>query len=69
MLTANLRVSDVFDTREWDSETNGSNFTSTSYNKPESRTVFLGLTWRLSTLMQAEREKQRNRDQENNDDF
>ncbi|MBN8705490.1 MAG: TonB-dependent receptor [Bacteroidetes bacterium] len=69
MLTANLRVSDVFDTREWDSETNGSDFSSTSYSKPESRTVFLGLTWRLSTLMQAEREKQRNRDQENNDDF
>lgn len=69
MLTANLRVGDVFDTRDWDSETNGSNFSSTSYNKPESRTVFLGLTWRLSTLMQAEREKQRNRDQENNDDF
>lgn len=69
MLTASIRVSDIFDSRKWDSETTGSNFTATSYNKPDSRTVFFGLTWKLSTLMQAERQKQKEREQDPTEDF
>jgi len=67
MLTANLRVQDVFDSREFDSETTGPGFTLTSYNKPDSRTIFLGITWRISTLMMNERERQKNREPENDD--
>lgn len=47
-LSVTFRVSDIFNTRKMDSETNGINFISTSYRKMESRVAFLGISYRLS---------------------
>lgn len=47
-LSVTFRVSDIFNTRKMDSETNGINFYSTSYRKMESRVAFLGISYRLS---------------------
>ena len=47
-LSVTFRVSDIFNTRKMDSETNGINFFSTSYRKMESRVAFLGISYRLS---------------------
>ncbi|MDP2365273.1 MAG: outer membrane beta-barrel family protein, partial [Ignavibacteria bacterium] len=46
-LSVTFRVSDVFNTREMDSETFGTNFFSTSYRKMESRVAYLGISYRL----------------------
>lgn len=47
-LSLTFRVSDIFNTRKMDSETNGFNFTSTAYRKMESRVAYLGISYRLS---------------------
>ena len=47
-LSITFRVSDIFNTRKMDSETNGINFFTTSYRKMESRVAFLGISYRLS---------------------
>jgi len=47
-LSLTFRVSDVFNTRDMESETNGFNFSSTSYRKMESRVAYLGISYRLS---------------------
>lgn len=59
-LSATLRVSDIFNTRKFDTETTASNFTSISKRLMDSRTVNLGLTYRLDTksrLMDQERQR------------
>jgi outer membrane receptor protein involved in Fe transport len=47
-LSITFRVSDIFNTRDMESETNGFNFSSTSYRKMESRVAYLGISYRLS---------------------
>jgi outer membrane receptor protein involved in Fe transport len=47
-LSITFRVSDIFNTRDMESETNGFNFYSTSYRKMESRVAYLGISYRLS---------------------
>ena len=47
-LSLTFRVSDIFNTRDMESETNGFNFSSTSYRKMESRVAYLGISYRLS---------------------
>ena len=47
-LSLTFRVSDVFNTREMDSETFGTNFFTSSYRKRESRVAYLGISYRLS---------------------
>jgi iron complex outermembrane receptor protein len=68
-LSLTFRVSDIFNTRKWDSETTGSNlltnsnFFTTSYRKMESQVAFLGITYRLSSgKNNKERERQRPED-------
>ncbi len=46
-LSLNLRVTDLFNTQKFNSTTNGQNFILTSYNKRDSRVVYLGLTYRF----------------------
>jgi outer membrane receptor protein involved in Fe transport len=48
-LSVTLRVSDVFNTRKFDSETTGQGFFIDSYRKMESRTAYLGFTFRLTS--------------------
>jgi outer membrane receptor protein involved in Fe transport len=47
-LSLTFRVSDVFNTRKWESETFGPNFLTTSYRRFESRVAYLGISFRLS---------------------
>lgn len=47
-LSLTFRVSDIFNTRKFETETFGQNFFSNSYRKMESRVAYLGLTYRLS---------------------
>lgn len=62
-LSLTFRVSDIFNTREWDSETFGENFLTNSYRKMESRVAFLGITYRLSTS-KSNKERERMRTEE-----
>lgn len=48
-LSLNFRVSDVFNTRKFDSQTFGENFITNSYRKMESRVAYLGISYRLSS--------------------
>lgn len=59
-LSVTLRISDLFDTRKFDTETTASNFSSISKRFMDSRTVNLGLTYRIDTrnkMMEQERQK------------
>lgn len=59
-LSATLRVSDIFNTRKFNTETTANNFTSVSKRLMDSRTVNLGITYRLDTksrLMEQERQR------------
>ncbi|WP_337872344.1 TonB-dependent receptor [Ignavibacterium sp.] len=67
-LSLTFRLSDVFNTREWDSETIGQNFITTSYRKMESRVAYLGISYRLSPDNNREKER-RPRDEEGMDEF
>lgn len=44
-----FRVSDVFNTRKWESETLGLNFITSSYRKIDSRVAYLGISYRLNS--------------------
>ena len=62
-LSLTFRVSDIFNTREWDSQTFGTNFLTNSYRKMESRVAYLGISYRLSPgKNNKERERQRPED-------
>jgi hypothetical protein len=65
-LSLTFRVSDIFNTRKWESETFGPNFLTTSYRKFESRVAYLGLTFRLSP---GNNNRERERRQRNDDDM
>jgi outer membrane receptor protein involved in Fe transport len=59
-LSATLRVSDIFNTRKFNTETTANNFSSISKRLMDSRTVNLGITYRLDTksrLMEQERQR------------
>jgi len=59
-LSATLRVSDVFNTRKFDTETTASNFTSISKRLMDSRNINIGFTYRLDTKSRMiEQERQR----------
>lgn len=65
-LSLTFRVSDVFNTRKWESETFGPNFTTTSYRKMESRAAYLGFSFRLNPA-NNNRERERRQRNENDD--
>lgn len=62
--TASLRVSDVFDSRRFISETWGPDFTIRSDRKMESRIVYLGLTYKINNY---KRQREKNGDMDNGD--
>lgn len=66
-LSLTLRVSDVFNTRKFESETVGQNFITSSYRKMESRVAYLGISYRLSSGNNNKERKPRN--EEGMDDF
>lgn len=47
-LSVILRVQDVLDSRKFNSETITPSYYQSNYRKPQSRTVFLGITWRFN---------------------
>lgn len=63
----NFRVSDIFNTLQFRSETFGPNFTSTSRAKRESRIAFIGFSYRLSKQVVRERDRQRRSREDNNE--
>lgn len=68
-LSVLFRLSDVFNTRKWESETNGIAFFSTSYRKMESRVAYIGITYRLSTANNNRERERRPRDDNSMDEF
>jgi outer membrane receptor protein involved in Fe transport len=63
-LSLTFRVSDVFNTRKWESETFGPNFLTTSYRKFESRVAYLGISFRLSPNNNNRDRERRPRDED-----
>lgn len=66
-LSLTFRLSDVFNTRKWESETIGQNFITTSYRKMESRVAYLGISYRLSPGNNNRERERRPRDDEGMD--
>jgi outer membrane receptor protein involved in Fe transport len=58
-LSITLRVSDIFNTRKFNSEIIGDNFVSANYRKMDSRNIFLGVSYRINNF-----QRQRDRDRE-----
>ena len=59
-----LRVSDIFNTRKFNSTVDGFNFVSTSSRTNDSRNIFLGISYRLNMGKVKEREKNQFNDSE-----
>jgi outer membrane receptor protein involved in Fe transport len=69
-LAFTLRVTDVFDTREWGNEIFGNRFYSNSLRKMDSRVAYFGVSWRINSEMRSrERERDRGPQSEGMDDF
>ena len=68
-LSVLFRLSDVFNTRKWESETYGTNFFTSSYRKMESRVAYIGITYRLSTTNNNRERERRPRDESGMDEF
>lgn len=68
-LSVLFRLSDVFNTREWESETNGTNFFTSSYRKMESRVAYIGITYRLDATNNNRERERRQRDEGGMDEF
>lgn len=66
-LSLTFRITDIFNTRKFETETNGFNFTNSSYRKMESRAAYLGVTFRLNPGNNNRERKPRN--EESTDDF
>ena len=64
-----LRVSDIFNSRKFDSETFGQNFFTSSFRKMESRVAYLGVSYRLSPDNSNKDKDKRPRDDDGMDDF
>jgi len=64
-----LRVSDVFNTREFNFLSYGPEFRTEQYNKRQSRIVYLGFTYRLNSDNSQNSRRQRNTDEEPGDDL
>ncbi|MFO7526406.1 MAG: TonB-dependent receptor [Ignavibacteriaceae bacterium] len=68
-LSLTFRVSDVFNTRKWESETFGPNFLTTSYRKMESRVAYLGISFRLNPGNNNRDRERRQRDDDEMEEF
>ena len=68
-LSVNLRLSDIFNTRKYSSETYGNGFTLLNTGQRDSRILFLGLTYNINNYKQSkDRVKDINVDDEMNTD-
>ncbi|SIQ60408.1 outer membrane beta-barrel family protein [Pontibacter lucknowensis] len=65
--TITLRVSDIFDTREFNFESFGPGFEQTNNNKRQTRIAFIGFTYRLNSE-DNNRERRRQRDEQGGGD-
>ena len=63
-VSVTLRVSDVFNTRKFESETNAPDFNMLSYRKMDTRVVYLGVTLRLSPWNMKNEEQRKPRTEE-----
>jgi outer membrane receptor protein involved in Fe transport len=68
-LSVLFRLSDVFNTRKWESETYGTNFFTNSYRKMESRVAYIGITYRLDATNNNRERERRQRDEGGMDEF
>jgi len=68
-LSVTFRVSDIFNTRDMESVTNGINFYSESYRKMESRVAYFGISYRLSPGNGNKDKDKRPRTDEGMDEF
>ncbi|GAA4468395.1 outer membrane beta-barrel family protein [Nibrella saemangeumensis] len=66
--TVNFRISDIFNTLQFRSETFGSNFTAVSRNKRETRIAFIGFSYRLSKQVFRDRERKDREEREGSED-
>ena len=67
-LSVTLRLTDLFNSRKFDSETTGLGFLSNSTRRMDSRNIYLGVSYRLNPSQQDRTTKQRQNqgdDQEN----
>jgi outer membrane receptor protein involved in Fe transport len=65
--TITLRVSDIFDTREFNFESFGPGFAQTNNNKRQTRIAFIGFTYRLNSE-DSNRERRRQREEQGGGD-
>lgn len=68
-LSLTFRVSDIFNTRKYETETFGQNFLTNSYRKWESRVAYLGISYRLSPGNNKERQRKQPEDNSDMDMF
>lgn len=68
-LSVTFRVSDIFNSRKFDSETFGQNFFTSSFRKMESRVAYLGVSYRLSPGNSNKDKDKRPRDDDGMDEF
>ncbi|GAB3268957.1 outer membrane beta-barrel family protein [Larkinella harenae] len=62
--TINLRISDIFNTLQFQNESFGPNFVSSSRNKRETRIGFIGFSYRLTKAVVREKDRDQNRDRD-----
>ncbi|RJP63265.1 MAG: TonB-dependent receptor [Ignavibacteriales bacterium] len=68
-LSLNFRVSDIFKTRKYDSETFGTGFNTISTRTMDSRGAFLGISYKLNNYKSDQEKERRRTDDGNMEDF
>ncbi|MEW6196813.1 MAG: outer membrane beta-barrel family protein [Bacteroidota bacterium] len=58
-LSLTLRITDIFNTREFNSETNGMGFYMSSERKPDSRVAYLGVSYRLDNKKNQDQDREK----------
>jgi len=69
MLTLNVRLSDIFNTMKWENTTYGNGYYINNYHKPDSRTLFVGLSLKFGQNQYQKNKKQDLEQQNNNGDY
>lgn len=64
-LSLSLRLSDIFNSRKYSFESYGPGFTSTSTRKMDSRTLWVGVSYKINNYQQRARDRQRMMDENN----
>ncbi|HOV93050.1 MAG TPA: TonB-dependent receptor [Candidatus Kapabacteria bacterium] len=69
MLTLNVRLSDIFNTMKWENTTYGNGYYINNYHKPDSRALFIGLSFKFGQNQYQKNKKQDTDLQNNNEDY